>query len=209
MPPLEILFPFIIASTLLALSPGPDNIFVLTQAALNGRLTGIIITLGLCTGLIFHTLAVAMGIATIFQHSALAFTGLKLVGVAYLLYLAWQVFRAEGSLPLTGESQKIAFVKYYTRGIVMNVSNPKVTIFFLAFLPQFARIENGSLFNQIIILGLVFIVVAFCVFGSIAFLAGCLRKLLSDSTKFQKILNKIAGCVFVLLAVNLVFVEKD
>ncbi len=87
--PIDILAAFFLASVLLALSPGPDNIFVLTQSALNGRLAGLVVTIGLCTGLIFHTLAVAFGVAVIFQTSAMAFFILKICGALCLLYLAW------------------------------------------------------------------------------------------------------------------------
>ena len=90
--PLETICSFFIASTLLALAPGPDNIFVLTQSALHGKRCGIVVMLGLCTGILFHTAAVAFGVAVIFQASAVAFNVLKMVGACYLLYLAWQVF---------------------------------------------------------------------------------------------------------------------
>jgi len=89
----ESLATFIVASLILSLAPGPDNIFVLTQSALYGKRPGIIITLGLCTGLIAHTTAVALGVAAIFLVSASAFTVLKLIGAGYLLYLAWQAWK--------------------------------------------------------------------------------------------------------------------
>jgi threonine/homoserine/homoserine lactone efflux protein len=95
--PLDTLAAFFLASVLLALSPGPDNIFVLTQSALYGKLAGISVTMGLCTGLIVHTLAVTFGVAVIFQTSAMAFAALKICGAGYLLYLAWQAFRASAA----------------------------------------------------------------------------------------------------------------
>ena len=102
----DTLFLFMMASGALAFAPGPDNIFVLTQAAMNGRLAGLFVTLGLCTGLLFHTAAVALGVAAIFATSALAFTILKVVGAAYLTYLAWRAFRAGASaLPADGETR--------------------------------------------------------------------------------------------------------
>jgi len=95
--PIETLMAFFLASALLALSPGPDNIFVLTQSALSGKLAGIAVTIGLCTGLIVHTLAVSFGVAVIFQTSAMAFTALKIFGSGYLLFLAWHAFRAQAA----------------------------------------------------------------------------------------------------------------
>ena len=206
--PLETLIAFFAASTLLALAPGPDNIFVLTQSALRGRGAGLVVTMGLCTGLIFHTTAVAFGVAAIFQASAVAFTVLKLVGAGYLLYLAWQVFRASAAKFDAVPDGKISNGRLYRRGIIMNITNPKVSIFFLAFLPQFASPERGPLTVQLMMLGGVFIVSTLMVFGGIAFLAGSLGRWLRRSEKIQRTMNRIAGAVFVGLAFRLATAEK-
>ncbi|MEX2365099.1 MAG: LysE family translocator [Pseudohongiellaceae bacterium] len=199
----ETLLTFLVASTLLSLSPGPDNLFVLTQSALHGRRAGILITLGLCTGLLLHTMAVALGVAAIFLASAAAFTVLKLTGAAYLLYLAWLAFRAAGArLDLHGSST-LTGMALYRRGIIMNITNPKVAIFFLAFLPQFASPAHGAMTRQLILLGLLFIVVALVVFSLLACLAGVLAHWFQNSPKSQLIMNRIAGVVFVALAVRL------
>jgi threonine/homoserine/homoserine lactone efflux protein len=136
--PLETLAPFFAASVLLCLAPGPDNIFVLTQSALRGRSAGLAVMLGLCTGLVGHSTAVALGVAVVFQTSALAFSMLKFIGAGYLIYLAWQAFRAPATPIEASGSENLRLGKYYSRGIIMNITNPKVSIFFLAFLPQFA-----------------------------------------------------------------------
>ena len=194
---------FASASIVLALAPGPDNIFVLTQAALKGRLVGIVVTLGLCTGLIVHTSAVALGVAAVFQASALAFNLLKFAGAAYLLYLAWGAFQA-GASPLETEADReTSLWRFYLRGIIMNVTNPKVSIFFLAFLPQFTDPAKGHLTLQIGLLGLVFIAATILVFGSISLLAGIIGNWLRRSERAQKLLNKTAGAIFAALAVKL------
>ena len=95
--PADIVITFFTASVLLALAPGPDNIFVLTQSTLYGKMSGLVVMLGLCTGLIVHTTAVALGVAIIFQTSAVAFSALKFIGAGYLLYLAWQAFKASAN----------------------------------------------------------------------------------------------------------------
>jgi len=201
--PIESILTFILASALLSIAPGPDNIFVLTQSALYGRKSGLWVTLGLCTGLLFHTSAVALGVAAIFQTSAVAFTLLKMLGAAYLLYLAWQAFLASASkLESQGIAQQSS-AALYQRGIIMNITNPKVSIFFLAFLPQFAALENGALAPQVFTLGLLFISVALVIFGAIALLAGTLGSLLKDSLKFQIYLNRLAGTIFIVLALKL------
>jgi threonine/homoserine/homoserine lactone efflux protein len=206
--PIEAAGVFIAASVALALAPGPDNIFVLTQSAISGRIAGLSVTVGLCTGLIFHTLAVAFGVAVIFQASTAAFTILKLFGASYLLYLAWQAFRLAPNSGSDAEKVKLSVRELYLRGVIMNVSNPKVAIFFLAFLPQFAEPAHGSVPVQIIVLGALFMASAFVVFAAIAWGAGSLGAWFQRSERAPIILNRIAGTVFVALAVRLAVAER-
>jgi threonine/homoserine/homoserine lactone efflux protein len=206
--PFEALATFFAASILLALAPGPDNIFVLTQSALQGKLAGLIVTIGLCTGLIVHTTAVAFGVAAIFQASSVAFTVLKLIGAGYLIYLAWQVFRSSAARISTDSSQQIRIPRLYRRGIIMNITNPKVSIFFLAFLPQFADPDRGPLKLQIMILGGLFIVSTLIVFGGISFVAGSLGEWLNRSQKTQRIINWMAGSIFLGLALKLAITKR-
>jgi len=206
--PFEVLTVFFAAAVALGLAPGPDNIFVLTQSALYGRLAGLVVTLGLCTGLIVHTVAVALGVAAIFQTSALAFTVLKFVGAGYLLYLAFQAFRA-GKTDLGGQTAPaLSGAALFRRGIVMNVTNPKVAIFFLAFLPQFADPARGSVPLQVVLFGGLFIVATILVFSGIALGGGVLGAFLRRSSQAQIWLNRIAGLVFVGLAVRLAIAER-
>ncbi len=206
--PSDTLLTFFAAAILLGLAPGPDNIFVLTQAAVRGRLAGVIIMLGLCTGLIGHTIAVAFGVAVIFQTSELAFSTLKYIGAAYLLYLAWQAFKASAIDPLNSGKSVEPLKKLYLRGIIMNITNPKVSIFFLAFLPQFTDPQVGPVSLQMLMLGGLFIIATFLVFSAIALLAGSLGKLLFRSEKVQKVMNKGTALVFVGLALRLATVKK-
>ena len=203
--PIETQLTFFLASVLLALAPGPDNIFVLTQSALYGRSSGIAVVFGLCSGLIVHSCAVALGVAVIFQTSAIAFSILKLIGAGYLLYLAWpgRLFGHLSNEILDGNGDRINLWKLYRRGIIMNITNPKVSIFFLAFLPQFADPLRGPVSLQILYLGGLFIISTILVFGSIALLAGTLGKWLKKSTRTQIFLNKLAGTVFLGLALKL------
>jgi threonine/homoserine/homoserine lactone efflux protein len=206
--PIETIAIFLAASVALSLSPGPDNIFVLTQSALYGRKAGILVTLGLCTGLLVHTAAVSLGVAAIFQTSVLAFNILKIVGAVYLLYLAFQAFRAgAATLEESGET-KLDWQKLYSRGIIMNITNPKVAIFFLAFLPQFADPSLGSLSIQMLMFGGLFMVATLLIFGTVAWFAGFLGEWLKGSTKAQIIMNRVAGTVFAGLALRLVVSER-
>ena len=142
--PLETLGAFFVTAIVMGLAPGPDNIFVLTQSALYGFRAGIVTTLGLMTGLFGHTAAVALGVAALFQTSEMAFTVLKCAGAAYLLYLAWLSFRSGASRAWLEQSTFPGYWALYRRGVIMNITNPKVTLFFLAFLPQFAKPELGN-----------------------------------------------------------------
>lgn len=204
----EIVMTFFMASVLLGLAPGPDNIFVLTQSTLHGRGAGLLVTLGLCTGLIVHSLAVAFGAAALFQSSELAFSALKFAGAAYLLYLAWGIFRAPITSVATSTVSGPGWTELYRRGIIMNITNPKVSIFFLAFLPQFADPARGSVALQIIGLGGLFILATLLVFGGIALAAGRLRIWLMQSERIQRWINRLAGAMFVGLALRLATSER-
>jgi len=206
--PLESIVIFFAASVALALAPGPDNIYVLTQSAIQGRAAGLFVTLGLCTGLLVHTAAVSLGVAAIFAASAVAFNVLKIVGAAYLAYLAWQAFRAGATDLMQNRNTAIRSRHLYARGIIMNVTNPKVAIFFLAFLPQFADPSRGSLPLQMVFFGIIFIVAALLVFGSIAWFAGLLGERLGRSVRAQIILNRLAGTIFAALALRLATAER-
>lgn len=201
--PVDSLVTFLIASLLLGLSPGPDNIFVLMQSALYGRRAGVFVTLGLCTGLLFHTILVSIGVAAVVMASAVGLTVLKIVGVLYLLYLAWQAFFSSALITAKPITNRLSVKTLYLRGIVMNVTNPKVTIFFLAFLPQFTNPGNGLFASQIATLGFLFILITLIVFGSIALLAGNLSVWWNHSPQAQRHLSRVGGYVFVGLAISL------
>jgi len=199
---------FFLASALLAIAPGPDNVFVLTQSALHGKLSGLVVVFGLCTGLLFHTTAVAFGVAVIFQASTLAFTLLKVIGAGYLVYLAWQIFRASPEQISMQSDQQKSLGTLYRRGIIMNLTNPKVSIFFLAFLPQFADPVRGPISLQMIALGGVFIIATILVFGAVALIGGALGEWLNRSERAQRIMNWTAATIFIGLALKLVTAER-
>lgn len=205
---LQTIVMFVTASTLLALAPGPDILFVLTQSMTKGSRAGIVIALGLCSGLIFHTTAVALGVAVIFQTSILAFTILKFVGAAYLLYLAFMAFKDASKSKLESDKSPLSVRALYKRGIFMNITNPKVSIFFLAFLPQFTNPEVGNVTAQIFVLGALFMVSALVVFTLVSLLAGRVGAWFSKTQNGEKILNRIAGTVFAGLAIKLALTSR-
>ena len=195
---------FFAASVLLALVPGPDNVFVLLHAAAHGARAGLLVVLGLCSGLLFHTGAVALGLAALLAASSTAFTTLKALGAAYLLWLAWLSWRAAAGLPGGDAPPPLGARQTYLRGVLMNISNPKVALFFLAFLPQFVEPARGAVALQILQLGGVFMLATLLTFGAVALLAGRFGQQLQDSPRAQVRLNRLASVVFVGLALRLV-----
>jgi len=202
---IETIIAFVTASVVLSLVPGPDNLFVMSHSALKGWRIGFYITLGLCTGLIGHTILVAIGVSVIFQTSAIAFNGLKIIGACYLLYLAWLSVQNK-ELNLGGTDKNNTNRSYYFTGVIMNLTNPKVALFFLVFLPQFVNTSNDNVTIQIFLLGLLFILSALCVFTLIAYLASFLENFLKQSKTVNKNLNILAALIYLSLAINLFFV---
>lgn len=199
----EIALSFFGIAVLLALSPGPDNLFVLTQSALWGRTAGLCVVLGLCTGVLGHTVAVSVGLAAVFAASSAAFMAVKLVGAAYLLYLAWGALRAGSASLQGGRAPRQTGGQLYRRGVIMSLTNPKVTVFFLAFLPQFASPARGSIGLQMFMLGVLFMLAALLVFSAIAVFSGAVGERLQRSPAAQVWLNRLAGIVFIGLALKL------
>lgn len=200
---LPVALTFFTTALLLAYAPGPDIVFVLAQSAVHGPRAGLSTMAGLVTGLCFHTLIVSVGIAALIIASPVAFTLLKGAGAAYLLYLAWLSWRAAA---MQTSSQRPAFpgcFALYRRGIIMNITNPKVSIFFLAFLPQFCDPARGSVALQCVLFGLIFMLAAAIAFTSISLLAGRIFSRFNSTARGQIILNKVCAGVFVTLAVLL------
>lgn len=204
MPTPETLIIFAATSALLAMVPGPDNIFVLTQSVVAGRRSGLLVTLGLCLGLVVHTLAVTIGLAAVMQAMPSAFTILKIGGAAYLIYLAWIALRAGTTDLGAGGAVAPSISRLVGRGLIMNLSNPKVAIFMLAFLPQFVDPSQGNAEAQLLVLGLTMTTVTLFVFASISLASSLAGERLSQSQRTQVILQKAAGVVFVGLAAKLV-----
>jgi threonine/homoserine/homoserine lactone efflux protein len=174
---------------------------------MKGRAAGLMVTLGLCTGLVVHTSAVALGVAALVMASAVAFAALKYAGAAYLAYLAWKAFQA-GADPIAAADAPADLRRMYCRGIVMNVTNPKVAIFFLAFLPQFVSPERGHPAAQIFLLGAVFMLCALVCFSAIVLAADRLSGWLRRSPRGQVMLNRAAGAIFLGLAAKLALAQR-
>lgn len=172
----ETLISFALATCALAISPGPDNIYVLVQSITNGKSYGMATVCGLITGCIVHTTLLAFGVSAIIKANDDLFFGIKVLGALYLLYLAYKVYKSDAQLDFDSETApKKSLKALFVQGFFMNVLNPKVTIFFLAFFPGFLFSKTLSSVLQFYILGGIFMLVSFIIFSAIALLAGQIK----------------------------------
>ncbi len=200
---------FFIAALVIGIAPGPDNLFVLAQSATYGARLGFCIILGLCTGIALQICLLVAGVSALIAASPTAFFVIQCLGAAYLLYLAYKSFGVKvGTVEIEGDATESNALpsprKLYFRGVIMNMTNPKVILFILSLIPPAVRLDrpiHPSL--QMAIFGAEFIVATMIVFGSIALLAGTVKKYLLTSPKANRNLNWFSGCVFVLLAIAL------
>ncbi|MFJ5789807.1 LysE family translocator [Lysinibacillus sp. NPDC093197] len=197
------LLTFLGAAIILTVMPGPDNLFVLAQSITQDKKAGIATSLGLCTGLLVHIGAAVLGISAIIYQSTVIFSIVKFAGAAYLLYLAWQSLRAKDD-PFTLKQQNIqAFGLLYRKGILMNVINPKVSLFFLALLPQFVNPIHGYVALQMLILGMVFLVQALILFSLFSIFAGKDKKVIIGKPAIAKRSNMVQGILFTFIGIQI------
>jgi threonine/homoserine/homoserine lactone efflux protein len=188
----------------LAISPGPDNIFVLIQSITNGKKYGLATMAGLMTGCLVHTSLLAFGVSAVIKDNPDIFNAIKIFGALYLLYLAFSVYRSSDAISLkSDDTSKRSLWGLFRKGFIMNVLNPKVTIFFLAFFPGFLFSDSLNTVIQFYILGLLFMLVSAIVFGSIAILSGAISNYLNNNKRTGFILKWLQIFVFVGIAVYL------
>ena len=196
---------FLSASLLITASPGPDNLLVLSIGASRGRKLGMAFGLGCGIGCLSHTLLAALGISALIAASPWAFTALKLVGGTYLIYLGWQALRSTGNMDIqANDAPPASALQLFGKGLFANAINPKVVMFFLAFLPQFVAAERGDAPWQIAQLGLIFTLQAALLFGLLGYFAGHVGRWLNRNAKAGLWLDRIAGTVFVGLGLKLI-----
>ncbi len=206
----DLLLSFLGAAVLLTIMPGPDNILVLTESLTKGQKSGIALSVGLSSGVLVHTIAAATGLSLIIQQSALAFSLVKYAGAAYLFFLAFRAIREKNpeinlTNPLSDKETRI--FPLVRKGFLMNVLNPKVSLFFIAFLPQFVNHNGPDITFQMIVLGGLFMIQALLIFSLIAVLAGKLTGLFRHP-KFWPVTKWTKVGVLALLGITLAFSKK-
>ncbi len=205
MPTVDTLLAFLAIAVVLTLAPGPDNLLVLGQSLARGRLAGFGIAVGCALGCFTHILWATLGVSAALAASPRAFTLLKLAGAAYLVWIGIQAWRAGSPTALSshGATRPRPWSKDVARGFIANAINPKVALFFLAFMPQFVNEENGQATLQMIVLGLLFVAQTVVVFGAIAFAAGGIGRALRRRPRLAPWLDRLAGTLFIGLALRL------
>jgi len=203
---LEQLLPFLTASVLLTLSPGPDIIYVLVQGMTNGWRHGFVTALGLVTGIVVHTTLVAFGVSAVIQRSDSIFLAVKVLGAAYLFYLAYMVYKGDSTIQMsTGGVIKRTYTSLFKQGLLMNVLNPKVAIFFLAFFPGFLWEPEGNTVLQFYILGFLFMLQALLIFSMVAVLSGRISRYLTSHRNSGAVFKWVQVLVFLGIGLFILF----
>lgn len=194
--------PFLIASVALTVSPGPDILYVMTQSISNGKKFGIATAAGLVSGILVHTTLIALGISAVLKQSEMVFTTIKILGACYLLWIAFQIYKAPASITFSKEGGPQKSVRaLFKQGFIMNVLNPKVTLFFLAFFPGFIDESLGNVTQQIYLLGFLFMLQAFLIFSFVSIVADQLTIFIRTNQRFALFLKWLQIVVFVGIAV--------
>lgn len=205
----NILTSFVVSTLVLAFSPGPDNIYVLMQSVVNGKKYGLATVCGLISGCLVHTSLVAFGVSAIIKNNDTLFFSIKLLGAIYLLYLAFKVFKSDAHLNLNADNiQQKSLGALYKQGFIMNVLNPKVSIFFLAFFPGFLFSTELNVKSQFFILGGLFMFVSFMVFTLIAVLAALISTYIKQHKNVGVLLKWLQIVVFTGIAIFILLSEK-
>ena len=199
---------FCSTSLLLAITPGPDIIYVITRGITQGHKSGMAAAAGFSLGNIAHTTFAIVGLSAIIRSSALAFTAIKFAGAVYLIYIGWKTFTSKGGASAEKDTKILSPKAVFIQSITANILNPKVALFFIAFFPQFVKPQNGHPAIQMALLGLLFIICTFIVFSACALFSGQIGEKLKHS-KGAGYLNKAAGAVLMGLGVALAFSKRS
>jgi RhtB (resistance to homoserine/threonine) family protein len=200
---------FLAAGVLLNLTPGPDTAYILGRSIAQGREAGIASALGICVGSIFHTCAAALGLSAILATSAVAFGAIKLLGGAYLIFLGLKmIFDRRGQLSVPSKFRRHTTSAAFRQGVLTNVLNPKVALFFLAFLPQFIDPAPGTRIFAFLFLGLTFVTTGTTWCLILAWFASVFSNRLRTNETVAQWLTRTAGALFVFLGMRLVTVKQ-
>jgi len=194
---------FLLSSIAITVAPGPDNIQVIARTLGQGRAAGMAAALGFASGCLFHTLLAVLGVAALLKASPLAFDLIRYVGAAYLGWLGVQALRSRGGFEAGAAPRAQRLRTVYRQSVLANILNPKVTLFFLVFLPQFVRPDGASPALQMFAMGVLFMVLTAVIFGGFAYAASLIGQLLHKQPRVGRYLDRLTGLVFLGLAARM------
>jgi threonine/homoserine/homoserine lactone efflux protein len=196
---------FLIAAMTLTLAPGPDNIYVLTRGIAQGRKAGLVSALGFSSGLVFHTMLAVLGFAALIKASPLAYSLLRYAGAGYLIYIGVRTLRSHSAIHLNGgaAAAPMKLSRIYWQSVIANILNPKVTLFFIAFLPQFVNAGAGHIPAQMLLLAAIFILQALAIFSVVALFSGMVGAFFQRKKSAATIMNRLAGTAFIGLGIRI------
>ena len=200
---------FVGVSWALIIAPGPDMIYVITRGVMQGRRAGMLSALGVICGILVHTIAAAFGLTLILQTSAFAFLLVKYLGAIYLITLGVKAWRDKSTFSLQTSTPSMSFRRVFSQGVLSNVLNPKIAIFFLAFLPQFVDKASSDITLQMVILGLTFACFGLCFLLVIGYSSGTLGNWLTHRPRYTQFLQRFAGGILIGLGVRLALVKQE
>ncbi len=205
---LDALLTFMLASLLLSVSPGPSNLYIMARTINAGQASGVSAASGMALGSMTFVLLTAFGLATVFSYSAVAFTTLKLVGAGYLIYLGYQTFRQAHDVQIKqNKLNRMTPSKVFLQSIIVELTNPKTALFFLAFLPQFVNLEAGSVAVQLMVLGIIYTSIAFTSDLVVVVTSNQLGKLLATNPILVQVQDYLSGTILVGLGALIAYEE--
>jgi threonine/homoserine/homoserine lactone efflux protein len=199
---------FLITSFIIVVSPGTGVLYTLATGLSRGSRASIVAAFGCTLGIVPHMAAAILGLAALLHTSALAFQAFKYVGVAYLLYMAWSALREHGALSVEKQEGARSALKVTTTAILINILNPKLSIFFLAFLPQFVSAEETSPLSRMLELSAVFMLMTFVVFVGYGLFAAAIRDRIISRPRVMTWMRRTFAGAFVALGAKLAFAER-
>jgi threonine/homoserine/homoserine lactone efflux protein len=201
MPALSTIALFLLAALGLLLIPGPSVLYILTHSVAQGKRAGLASVLGIELAGLIHAIAAALGLSALLLTSALAFSIVKYLGAAYLIYLGVRTLLAREERQQTAVSAPKSFSQLLTRGFLVNLLNPKTALFFYAFLPQFVNPARGAVAGQMLLLGALFVLLASCTDSLYALLGSTVGKFLTRNTGFRRLQRYVTGSIYIVLGV--------
>ncbi len=199
---------FFASSWLLILTPGPDMLYVITRGLAQGRRAGIISALGVASGILVHTILAVLGLAIVLRTSAVAFALVKYAGSCYLIYLGIRTICSRDPIQPTPDSPPVPTRTIFMQGMLTNVLNPKIALFFLAFLPQFVVAEHLAATTQMLLLGICYALCSTLFLMLVSLCSGSLGTFFGKSINLSRVLGKISGGVFITLGLKLFFTKQ-